>query len=220
MIQQAGVIARLHIFSRGRLDPFGHNLSALQQTLGLFEFCRCHDQRRDTLFARTSGAARPVQQGFGRTGQIGVDHQFQPRQVNATRGHIRRHTHPCTAIAQGLQRVGAFGLRQLTRQGHSRQATVGHTRKQVVHIGAGLAEHDRGAGLVIAQQVKDRVFTVAHGDRDALVFNIGVLGLFRLHFNPQRVLLIGARQCFNLARDGCREHERAPFGRASAKDKG
>ena len=220
VIQQAGVIARLHIFGRGRLDPFGNNLSALQQTLGFLEFGRGHDQRRDPLLTRTSGTARTVQQRFGRTGQIGMDHQFQPRKVNAACRHIGGNANPCPTIAQSLQRMGAFGLRQLARQGHSLKTTIGHTRKEMVHIGACFAKNDRGPRLVIAQQVKDRVFAVPHSHRDALIFNIGMLGLFRLHFNPQGVLLIGARQRLDLARDGGREHQRAPLCRASAQDKG
>ena len=218
VVQQALIVTRLHILGGRRLDPLGDNLGALQQPLSLLEFCRRQHQRRNPLAARPAGPARPVQQRLRRARQIGMDHQFQPRQVQAPRRHIGRNAHPCAAIAQSLQRVGAFGLRQLTRQSHRLKPPVGHAGKQVVHIGPGLAEDDRGAGLVISQKVKDRMFAVAHGHRNCLIFNIGVLGLFRLHFDAQGVLLISPRQSLDLARHRGRKHQGAAFGRARAQN--
>ena len=41
-----------------------------------------------------------------------MDHQFQPRQVDAARRHVGRDADPRPAVAQRLQRMGALGLRQ------------------------------------------------------------------------------------------------------------
>jgi hypothetical protein len=39
-----------------------------------------------------------------------MDHQFQPRQVDAPRGHVGGDAHARPPVAQRLQRMGAFGL--------------------------------------------------------------------------------------------------------------
>jgi hypothetical protein len=101
-----------------------------------------------------------VQQRLGRSRQVGVDHQFQPRQVDAARGDIGRHADPGAAVAHRLQRAGAFVLRQFARQRHHREAAVEEARGQVVHRRARLAEDQRVARLVIAQDVDDGVFGI------------------------------------------------------------
>ena len=110
VFQHPRVVTRLHLFGRGRLGPFGHHLGTLQQALRLAELGRGHDQRRNPLGPRPPGAPGSVQQGFRVAGQIGVDHQIQPRQINPARRDIGRDADPRPAIAQALQRVGAFLL--------------------------------------------------------------------------------------------------------------
>ena len=218
MVQQTGIVAGLHVIGGRRLDPFGHDLGALQQALRLLEFGGRDDQGRNALFASPTGPARAVQQGIRRARQIGVDHQFQTRQVNAACSDVGRHTDLGTAIAQGLQGVGAFGLRQLSRQGHCGKAAVGHAGKEVVHIGPGLAEDDRSLRLMEPQQVEDRMFAVTHGHRNRLILDVGVLLGVGLHLDAQGVLLIGPRQRLDLFWHGGREHQCAAFSRARAKD--
>ena len=218
VVQQTFVVLGLNFLGTRRADPFGDDLGTLQQALGLLVFGRRHDQGRDALVAGAARAARTVQQGFRRSGQVGVDHQFQPGQVDATGRDVGRDADPGAAIAQGLQGVGAFLLGQLARQRHDLKAPVAHAGQQVVHIGAGLAEDQRGRGFVQAQDVEDRMFAVARDDGIGAVVDVGVLRGVRLDRHAQGVLLIGAGQLFDLGRHGGREHQGPAFGGRGGED--
>jgi hypothetical protein len=71
-----------------------------------------------------------VQQRVGIGRQIGMDHQFQPRQVDAARGHVGGDADPRPAVAQRLQRVAAFLLAQFARQRHHLEAAIAHARSR------------------------------------------------------------------------------------------
>jgi hypothetical protein len=92
--------------------PFGHDLRALTTAAGPSCTLPASRSAPKRPFSRAPGPARPVQQGFRIRRQVGVDHQFQPRQVDAPRRHVGRDTHPGPPVPQRLQRVGAFLLRQ------------------------------------------------------------------------------------------------------------
>ena len=110
----------------------------------------------------------------------------------------------------------AFGLRQLTREGHHLKTTVAHAGQKVVHIRAGFAEHDRCARLVKAQGVENGVLAVAHSDRKGAVFDVGVLLLLTLRHDAQRIFLEGSGKGGDFFWHGGREHQRAAgFGRSS-----
>ena len=138
-----------------------------------------------------------------------MDHQFQPRQVNAARRHIGGNAHPRPTITQRLQGVHPFGLGKLSRQSHNLKTPVAHAGQKVVHIRPRLAKDNRRAGLVEPQDVENRMLPVAHGHGDAAVFDIGVLLLLALRHNPQRVLLERRGQGGDFLRHGGREHQRA-----------
>ena len=218
VIDQTGVITFLHLFGRRRFRPFGHDLGPRQQALCLAEFGRRHDQRRDTLLTRAAGPARTVQQRFAVRRQIGVDHQFQTRQVDAARGHIGRDADPRPAIAQRLQRMHPFRLRQLTRQRHNLETTVAHARQQVVHVHPGLAEHDRGARFIKAQDVEDRMFLVTGRHVQRAIFDVDVLLGLALRLQTQRIALERFRQFRDFLGHRGREHQRATLFRGGRKD--
>ena len=64
----------------------------------------------DALGAGPARAARPVQQRVGVGGQVGVDHQLQPRQVDPARGHVGRDQHLGVARAEARKRALALAL--------------------------------------------------------------------------------------------------------------
>ena len=103
--QHALIVAGLHIVGRGGLAPFRDQFGALQQALRLFVIGRGHDQDRCPLGPRPAGAARTVQKRVGIGRQIGMDHQFQPRQVDAPRRNVGRDADPRPPVAQGLERM-------------------------------------------------------------------------------------------------------------------
>ena len=145
-----------------------------------------------------------------------MNHQLQTRKVNATGGHVGGNAHTGATVAQRLQRMHAFGLRQFTRERHNLKTTVAHPGQKVVHIRAGLAEHDGRARLVKAQGVENSMLAVAHGDRKRAVFDVGVLLLLTLRHDPQRIFLEGGSKRGDFFWHGCREHQRAAgFGRSS-----
>ena len=212
-VEQTCILARLHLIGRGGLAPLCHHLGALQQAVGLAELARRDDQHRGALAPGAARPARAVQQRFRVGGQIGMDHQLQPRQVDAARGHVSGDTDACAPVAQRLQRVHPFGLRQLARQRHDLKAAIAHPRQQVVHVHPGLAEDDRGLRLMEAQDVEDRMFAVARRDRDRLILDIAVLTGLARGLDAQRVALEGRGQFFDPCRHRGREHQRAPgFG--------
>ena len=114
--------------------------------------------------------------------------------------------------------MGAFLLAEFARQRHGAEAAVAQPRQQVVHVGAGLAEDDRGLGLGQAQQVEDRVLAVARGHADRAIGDVAVLAGLALRHKPQRVALEGLGKLLDRGRDGGREHQCAPVGGRRAKD--
>ena len=140
-----------------------------------------------------------------------MDDQFQTRQVDPARGHIGGDADPRPAITQGLQGVHAFLLAEFTRKRHGLKAPVRHAGVKVVHIRPRLAEDDGGLCLVVAQDVEDRVFTVAGLHRQGAVFDIDVLLRLALRGDAEGVLLEGAGQLFDFLRHGGREHQGAPI---------
>ena len=216
--QKAFKITRPHLIgARGRCGFCG-DLGRAQQTQRLAFGLGRHDQRADTLTARTASPARAVQKRFMARRKIGMDHQIQLGQVDPARRHIGRDTDTGPAITQRLQRVGAFGLCQLARKRHNRKATVAQTGGQTVHHGACVAEHDRIGCFVIAQHVDDGVFGIALCNCQHLIFDVGVLGGLRQRFDPLVILQIGLCQTRNSGRDGGREHERTAIFGGFTKD--
>ena len=65
MFQNAQVILGLNFIRAGGRGPFSGNFGALQQALGLLEFSRRDDQRRNALFPGPTRAARTVQKDLG-----------------------------------------------------------------------------------------------------------------------------------------------------------
>ena len=210
--QQAFLVPTAHVIGGGGGHPFGIDLAEFQKALGLGHLPRRHDQHRHTLAPRAARAARAVQQRFRIHRQIGMDHQIQPRQVDPPRGHIGCHTDLRTPVAHGLQRVGAFGLRQLPRQTHDRETPIAQTRHQAVHCGAGIGEHDRVAVLMIAQQVQDRRFHVNFGHLHRLIGDVGMLTrpCRRVHTHGVALVMLGQRG--NHRRHSGRKQQGAAFG--------
>ncbi len=143
-----------------------------------------------------------------------MDDEFQPRQVDPARCDIGRDADPRPAIAQRLQRVHPFLLAEFTRERHDLEATVHHAREKVVHIRPRLAEDDGGFRLVKAQEVEDRMFAVALGDRERAVFDIDMLLRFALGDDAGGIALEVAGERFDFLWHGGREHQGAAvFGR-------
>ncbi len=218
MVQHPRVVASLHLVGRGGLAPFRDQLGALEQALRPLVFRRRHDQHRGALGPGPAGAAGTVQQRVGIGRQVGMDHQLQPRQVDAARRHVGGDADPRPAVAQRLQGVAAFLLGQLTRQRHHLEAAIAHARQQVVHVGAGLAEDDRPAGLVEAQGVEDGMLPVAGRHRQGAIVDVAVLARLAHGLDAQGVALEVAGQRLDGRRHGGREHQRAPFLGRAAQD--
>ena len=147
-----------------------------------------------------------------------MDHQFQPRQINAARRHIGGDADPGAAIAQGLQGMGAFLLRQFPRQGHHLKAAIAHPRQQMVHIHPGLAEDNGGFRFVKPQQVEDRMFAVARRHRQGAVFDVDMLARLTLRLDAQRIALELLGEGGNFLWHRGRKHQRAALGGRGLQD--
>ncbi len=218
MFQNAQVVLGLHVVRAGCGAPFGHDLGAGQKPLRLLVLSRGNDQRRDAFLARASGPTRPVQQGFRVRRQVSVDHQLQPRQVDAPRGDVGGDTDPRPSVPQRLQRMGPFLLRKLARQRHNLEPPVAHAGKKVVHVHARLAEDDGRARIVVPQHVENRMLAVTDCHAKGVILDVDVLLRLALRLDAQRVLLERPGQLFDFLRHGGREHQRAAFRRGGGEN--
>ena len=209
--QQAFFIAAADIISGRCSHPFGSDLAKFQQPFGLVHLARRYDQHRHALAPSAPCPARAVQQRFGIHRQIGMDHQIKARQVNTPRGDIGCDTDLRATVAHGLQRMGAFRLRQLARQTHDRETPIAQTRHKAVHSGAGVGENDRVAVLMIAQQVQNGGFHVNLGHLHSLIGNVGVLARACHGVNAHRITLVMLGQGGNHRWHSGRKQQRAPF---------
>ena len=215
---QALAVARTDIIRARRLGPFGLQLGIAQKTISAAPAGVRHDDRADALGAGPACPARAVQQHIGIGRQVGMDHQFQTRQVDAAGGDIGRHTDPGAAIAQGLQGVGAFFLGQFAGQGDGGKAAIAEAGRQPVHRFARGAEDDGALGIVIAQHIDDRIFAIGRGDRQGAVFDIGVLAALGNRRDTQGVFLEAAGNIGDGARHGGREEQGASARRRGVEN--
>ena len=91
---------------------------------------------------------RTVQQRFRIGRQVGVDDEFEVRQVDAAGGDVGRDADAGAAVAHRLQRMGALVLAEFARQRHDREAAVVEARGQMVDGSARRAEDDGVLRLV------------------------------------------------------------------------
>ena len=150
-----------------------------------------------------------MQKRFGIGRQVGVDDEFETRQVDTAGGNVGRHTDACAAVAHGLQRMGAFVLGQFAGKGHDGKAAIVEPRRQMVHRRTGGAEDDGVAGFIKAQRIDDGVLAVGRRHQHGAVFDIHMLLLFGSGGDAHGVLLVAFRKLGDAARNGGREHQRA-----------
>ncbi len=125
-------------------------------------------------------------------GQLGMDDERQPRQVDAARGDVGRDADPRPAVAQRLQCRIALALAEFAGQGHGREAALQQDRLEMAHGVAGVAEHQRRRRIMEAQQVDDRELRFLRVDANGAVFDIGMAARTALHLDAQRIALIAA----------------------------
>eukprot|EP01035_Chromulina_nebulosa_P048305 gene48305-65529_t len=137
-----------------------------EQALGRSALGVRYDDDRDTLFAGAARAAAAVQQARRVGRKVGVDDKAQVRQVEAAGGDVCGHTGAGMAVAQGLQGVGPFLLRQFPRELHGREPALAQGAVEVTHPFTRGAEDQRAGAFEVAQQVYDRVFDLVRGYAD------------------------------------------------------
>ncbi len=115
------------------------------------------------------------------------------------------------------------GARRCARPGRARpraprpEAALGQHRLEVAHRVAGVAEHDRGARLDLAQGVDDDELGLPRQDAEGAVLDVGMrLGLAGDR-DAHRVALVGLGQRHDGLRQGGGEQQRAPLGRVAPR---
>src|SRR5699024_5057206 len=91
------------------------------------------------------GAPGAVQVGLVLDRRIGVDHQRDLVDVDATGGDVGAHQGRVAPGAEGLEVAGAGTLREVAVQVHGRHAAGGELAGQVLRAVLGAGEHDRAA---------------------------------------------------------------------------
>ena len=172
-----------------------------------------HDQCADALAAGPAGAAAPVQKDFRAFRDVGVNDQFQIRQIKPACRHIGGDADPGAAIAQRLQGVGALVLAQFTGQRDNGKAAVGEPGRHMIDGGAGGTEDQRILRFEIAQHVDDGIVAVVRRNAQRPVIDVEVLFLVGGGGDANGITLVPLGQCFDGFRHGRREHQRAAFFR-------
>jgi hypothetical protein len=75
--------------------------------------------------------------------QFGMNDEAEIRQVDATRGHVGGDANARASVAERLERVRAFALRQLARKGDDGKPAFEQRRLQMIDRAARIAEDDR-----------------------------------------------------------------------------
>ncbi|CUX40444.1 hypothetical protein AGR8A_Lc10710 [Agrobacterium fabrum str. J-07] len=150
-----------------------------------------------------------MQKRFGIGRQVGMDNEFQAGQVDTAGGYVGGHANAGAAVTHGLQGMCALVLGQFAGESHDGEASIVQAGRQVVHRGAGGAEHNGVAGFVKAQRVDDGVLAIGRRHQKRAIFDIDMLLLFGSGGNAHGVLLVAFGQLGDAARHGGREHQRA-----------
>ena len=146
---------------------------------------------------------------FGVVRQVGVNDEVEVRQIDAARGDVGGDADAGASIAQRLQRLGAFVLRQFARQRDHGEAALQQRGLQMPDGISRVAEHQRARRLEKAQHVDDGVLDVAGGDPDGAVLDIGMAAFVACDLDAKGLLLILLGQRDDAARQRCREQQRA-----------
>ena len=216
--QEAGIILAGDLVCRGRLAPGCGNLRVAEEALHAAARLGGDQQRADALATGPARAARAVEQGGRIARQVRMDHEAEVLQVKSAGGNVGGDADAGAAVAQGLQRVGAFLLAEFAGEGDDREAAIAHPAHQLVHGGARRAKDQRAFGVRVANDVDDGVLFVAGGDEQGLVFDVDVLALLGLGGNARRILLIAGGEGGNAFRHGGREHQCTALFRRTLED--
>ena len=218
VFQQPDLIAGADFLGQRRAGPFDVEVGHLEQALGGPALGVGHNDDRDALLARATRTAAPVQEAGGVGRQVGVDHQAEVGQVEATGRHVGGDAGAGMAVTQGLQRVRALLLRQFAGKLHGREAAFAQGAVQVADPLASGAE-DQGAGAFeIAQQVHHRVLDLVRGHAHGPVFDVAVGLVAADGVDAHRVALIALGQGGDVLGDGGGEQESAALGRGRIED--
>ena len=209
--QQAILVQLVDVLCGWRRCPLCRDLGPLQKTLGLFCGFLRDDHRRYPLASGPPGAPGPVQQTFGVCRQIGMNNKAEVWQVNTPRGHIRRDADTRAPVAHRLQRVGPFGLGQLTGQANHRKPAIGQARGQVIDRRTGVGKDNRAGGIMEPQQVENGVFLILLRHADRLICDVGMLFGLATGIDPLGVPLKLLCKFGDHRRHRGRKHQRAAF---------
>ena len=122
--QQAFAVTAVDVFGGGWPGPGHTHPRRIRHLLGTAALRVGDDQHRNALPPGPSGAAAAVQKRLGIGRQVGMHHQIQRRQIEASRGNISAHAHPRTPRAQRIQRRGTLMLAEFAGQHHGGKPTL------------------------------------------------------------------------------------------------
>src|SRR3546814_3681328 len=88
------------------------------------------DDDRGALLARAAGATRTVLERFGIARNFDMDDEAERRQIDAARSDVGRDADLGAAVAQRLQRLVAFVLAVLARQGNRGEPALDEARSE------------------------------------------------------------------------------------------
>ena len=147
-ILQHPFLIELANFIRGRRRPRdGLDSGQIQQQLRAPPSRRRHQQDADTLAAGPAGAAGAMLHDLSVIRKIGVNDEIEVRQIDAAGRHVGGDADASASVAQGLQRLGAFVLRQFARERDHGEPALQQCRLQMPDRLSGIAKHQRARRL-------------------------------------------------------------------------
>ena len=142
---------------------------------------------------------RAMQQRLVIVRQFGVNHQSEVGQIDTASGDVGRDTDARASVTQRLQGVVALALAQFARQRNGGETAFQQARLKMAHCFAGVAEHHRGAHLVEAQDVDDRVLDLVGRNPDRPILDIAMRLVRHQRVDAKRVALVTCapwRRCY------------------------
>jgi len=126
------------------------------------------------MLARAAGATAAMDEHLRVLRHVGVDDEAEIGEVEPARGDVGGDAHPSAAIAQRLERLIAFALRQLAGERDGREPALVQIRGEMRDAVTGGAEHECAGCVVEQQQIDDREIAFARHDLDGAILDVAV----------------------------------------------
>ena len=156
--------------------------------------------------AGTTSAANPVQMYIGISGHLPGHNSRQPLDVEPTGRHVGGDEHRAALVGEAQQRLVPLPLFQFAVERQYREAALRELGGHIPYIVAGVAEDQRGVGLIVQQQRSQGVAAAPGLHLEEELLDVGSADDV-IHRHLDRMALQAAAQGPDLIGIGCRKQQ-------------